>query len=124
MSWLVVLGRGTWVAAGRDYPAGKHEVDEETAELARAAQIRTLIVLDEEPALASTEPGEPLTLKDVQQRAWGVALAQTSEPEVEETPSAPRDYVCALCSASFPSRGALTRHDEFHHRPKLDWTGS
>jgi hypothetical protein len=118
--WLTVLGAGSWRCGDKRFPAGKHEVDETTAELARQAGIRSLIITETEPTLHRREDG-PLTIDDVKLGS-GVRLAIVPPPEVADVEpdlyEVPRDYHCPHCEESHPSRGSLLRHIEFHHDVK------
>ncbi len=117
MPWLVVLGNGSWQAEGTLYRAGKHLVPEEVADRARASGIRRLVVLEEEPTLAQPTGG-PLELEHVRRGVQGVSLAERQPEAVEGgTPGweRPAEYPCPSCPKSFPSSGALARHEEFNH---------
>jgi hypothetical protein len=116
MPWLVVLGKSTWrLDHHRVYGPGVHEVDQEVAERATAAPVRSLLVLDEEPIVdRPPDQSGPLTMEDLKRGTPGVQLAQPERGEAELIPI-PREHRCLHCPLEFPSSGALLRHVEFHH---------
>ena len=119
MPWLVVLGRGSWMRAGKRYEAGKHEVDELTAEAAKRAPVGNLRVLDEEPEIVRDLGDDgPLTAEHVRLGVSGGVvlvsdLQESLEDGVEEREK--YDFSCRYCPLGFPSSGSLVRHVEMHH---------
>lgn len=124
MPWLVVLGTGTWGYGRTTYPAGKHQVDDATAEAARSLGSPVVLVTDEEPHIVENRPdGEPLSLKDIRVgvTTHGVRLAEVAIEEVAVHERDPRDeHACPYCSDAKPSAAALVRHIEFHHEVPVD----
>lgn len=120
MPWIVVLGASSWTRGSQGFKAGVHEVDVETAEAAKAAGIRSLMVFDEEPRIAvGHEDGKPLSADDIRGGTkFGVRLEEPepAEPEPEPDPREQYDFACPHCEDfSAPSGPSLARHVEFHH---------
>lgn len=121
MPWLVVLGAASWVTGRNRFEAGVHEVDEEIAEKARNAGVRSLVVCETEPELAPDRKPGPLKPEDLQRSysEHGVRLHVVppleAEPPAEDAYVIPLDYPCPQCPSKFPSQGARKRHVEFNH---------
>lgn len=118
MPWLVVLGKGSWGYNRITYRAGKHEVPEDVAEVARAKGKKNLLVFEHEPEIVSNKGDGPLTPDDILLgNPGGVRLPADPEDHVEEEDNTiPYEYPCEHCTLSFPSAPALDRHHEFHHK--------
>jgi hypothetical protein len=115
VSWLTVQGTSAWRCGENRYEPGQYEVDEETAERARASGIPRLIVSDSPPDLRSRPEGA-LRPEDMLDRG-GVEIAGAPEPVQEEglPDPVPSEFPCEFCPEGFPSSGARARHVEFHH---------
>lgn len=118
MPWIVVLGKGSWGHNRVTYRAGKHEVPEDVALAARAANKSKLLVFEDEPEIVEGSGGGVLSPDDILLgNPGGVRLpADPEEPVPEEDNTIPYNYPCEHCVLSFPSGPARDRHVEFHHR--------
>lgn len=128
MTWLVVLGNGSWKTGGVTYRAGKHEIDDAVVALARKAIARRypLLLSEVEPDIVRDEDAvkdnKPLTASEVRfPRTRGVSLkveAAPVAPGVEPPPPSADmsdEFPCDQCIESFPTPDSLLTHVEFEH---------
>ncbi len=129
MTWLVVLGNGSWQPEpGVKFKSGKHELPEQYVEAARAAIKRRypLLLSEVEPQIIRDEDavanGKPLMAAEVRfPRKRGVAMRLPDAPVVPGDPEPPPsadmmdEFPCDLCVESFPTPDSLLTHIEFDH---------
>lgn len=128
MTWLVVLGNGSWTTGGVTYRAGKHEIDDDTVERARKAIKRRypLLLSEVEPDIVRDEDAikdnKPLVASEVRfPRKRGVAVKVEAAPVAPgaEPPPPSADmadeFPCDQCVESFPTPDSLLTHVEFEH---------
>lgn len=125
MTFLVVLGTGVWGYADsnrvmRNFPAGVHEVDEETTRFALNADNPNLVITEERPVIAVRNEGKTVVEKLRLGSDGSVYIPRAPEPGAPEIDpfDVPYDYPCGRCPWKFPSKGARDRHFEFHHTPR------
>lgn len=118
MPWLVVLGSGSWTCGRTKYTPGKYEVGDDVVAAVLRSRLPNVLLLEEEPEMRFDGPSDgPLSLDDITRKHKGMQLRLPDADPEEEPEIRPRDeHPCLFCPLGFPSRPALLRHVEMHHK--------
>lgn len=129
----------SWTHGSKIYEAGVHEVDETVAHradtLCKRYGWKWLTIHDEHPSDVTHDPNAragTLTVADIKLGTAGAEAAKQIEAEAAaaaitqkveaaaKTDDTPQPFSCEHpgCDATFPTKGARTRHANINHKPE------